>query len=301
VAIPAGAWRREPVVESAVVAGPRDRSRAIWKIQLKDRWNVKLREYRRGVRLRNSLKEKLREKKTTYGTAITIGHPDISDILGNVGFDWIMVDQEHAPLSVGDIAHLFQAMSYSETVPITRVPWNDVVMVKRSLDQGAMGVVFPWISTKDDAIRAVQSTRYPPQGVRGWGPRLTGLKNPNYFAEANKEIFVGAQIETAQAIENIDEILSVEGIDAALVGPNDLSISLGIPRQWDHPKFKDALAKILESSEKHNVTPGMLAPTEWQKRMKEGFRMMMLPCDFDLLNTAARQAIKDAKDFASTL
>lgn len=250
--------------------------------------------------MRNSLKQKLKEKKITFGTAITIGHPDISDILGDIGFDWIMVDQEHAPLGVGEVHTLFQAMSYSSTVPITRVPWNDIVMVKRSLDQGAMGIVFPWVNSKEDAIRAVRSTRYPPDGVRGWGPRLIGLKNPNYFAEANKEIFVGVQIETTQGIENIDEILSVEGIDAALVGPYDLSISLGVPKQWDHPLFRDALGRILESSIKHGVTPGMLAPTEWQKRMKEGFRMMLLPCDFDLLHTAAADALKNAKEFVST-
>lgn len=251
--------------------------------------------------MRNQLKQKLREKRITFGTAITIGHPDISDILGRVGFDWIMVDQEHAPLGPGEILRLFQAMSYSESVPLTRVPWNDMVMVKRSLDQGAMGVVFPWVNSKDDAIKAVQSTRYPPAGVRGWGPRITGLKNPNYFAEANSEILVAAQVETAQAVENIDEILSVEGIDAAMVGPYDLSISLGVPQKWDHPKFKEAMAKILESSLRHGVTPGVLAPTEWQKRLREGFRMILLPCDFDLLNTAAVEALKNAKDLASTL
>jgi 2-dehydro-3-deoxyglucarate aldolase len=251
--------------------------------------------------LKNSLKQKIREKKTTFGGSISIAHPDIAELLGDVGLDWIMVDMEHGPMDFAAAQNLLQAMSYSQTVPIARVSWNDLVMIKRTLDIGMQGIVVPWVNTRDDAIRAVKSIRYPPEGLRGYGPRRASLRDPDYFATANREIFLGVQIETQQGVDNIDEILAVEGIDAVLLGPFDLSINLGVPTQWNSPVFTGAVNRIRESAERHNITPGVLAPTEWQKRLREGFRMIMLPPDYVLLQTAARQTLKEAWDFVHGL
>jgi len=251
--------------------------------------------------LKNALKQKLREKKTTFGGYISIGHPDVAEVLGDVGFDWIMIDMEHGPLDFAAAQNLLQAMSYSQTVPITRVSWNDMVMIKRALDIGMQGIVIPWVNTRDDAIRAVKSIRYPPQGWRGYGPRRASLRDPDYFATANREIFLAVQIETQQGVDNVDDILSVEGIDAVFLGPYDLSINLGVPTKWDDPIFTGAVRTILETAIKHNVTPGVLAPTEWQKRLKEGFRMIMVPGDYALLQNAAKQALKEMQDYKATL
>lgn len=233
--------------------------------------------------MKNLIKARLKKGEPVYGVGLTIGHPDVAEIIGQLGFDWAFIDTEHAPLEVGGVQRLLQAMSSSNIVPIVRVAWNDVVMIKRALDVGAYGVIVPWVNTREDAIRAVQAVKYPPEGLRGYGPRRASLADPDYAETANEEILVCVQIETQQAIENIDEILSVEGVDATMIGPYDLSMSLGVFRQWEAPKFKLAVKKILESSIRHNVAPGILALDDVEKRVKEGFRFLFVAIDTALL------------------
>ncbi len=251
--------------------------------------------------MRNRLKAILKKKEVSFGGYISIGHPDVAEIIGGIGFDWVLFDTEHAPLEVATVQNLLQAMRFSKSVPLMRVPWNDMVMIKRALDIGTQGIVVPWVNSKEDAARAVRSIRYPPEGLRGYGPRRASIVYPDYVPTANREIFLGIQIETQDAVENIDEILSVEGIDATFIGPNDLSLSLGVFGKWDHPKYTSALKTILEASIRNNVTPGVLSPLEWQKRLKEGFRMIMIAPDVSLLQEGAGNALRGAKEFASSL
>src|ERR1700722_19025388 len=194
--------------------------------------------------LKNPLKAKLKQGKPAYGIGLSIGHPDVAEIIGKLGYDWAFIDTEHSPMDVADVQVLLQAMSSSSTVPIVRVAWNDMVMIKKALDIGAYGIIVPWVNSGEEALRAVQAVKYPPQGLRGWGPRRAAMDDPDYAKAANDEILVCVQIETQQAVDHIDEILSVPGIDAVMIGPNDLSLSLGVFTQWEDPKFKDAIARI---------------------------------------------------------
>jgi 2-dehydro-3-deoxyglucarate aldolase len=244
--------------------------------------------------LKNSLKAKMKKGEVTIGTTISIGHPDIAETLGQVGYDWILIDTEHAPLEVGTVQNLMQAMSGSKSVPIVRVAWNDMVMIKRALDIGAYGIIVPWVNTKEEAERAVQAIRYPPRGLRGFGPRRASLFDPEYVATAENELVLAVQIETKKAIDNLDEILSVEGIDAAVIGPADLSFSLGMLMQYDNPKFNAALDKVVAATKKHHVAAGFLAVDNVERRVKQGFTWLNVSADLGLLKSSAKKDYEDA-------
>lgn len=238
----------------------------------------------------------LKEGKIAIGTTITIGHPDIAEIIGHTGFDWVMLDTEHAPMNPAILQNLLQAMSFSRAVPIIRVAWNDMVLMKQALDIGAYGLIVPWVNTKEEAARAVQSIKYPPTGLRGFGPRRAGLGDPEYVTTANQEVMLCVQIETQRGIENIDDILSVEGVDAALVGPADLSLSMGILYQYEHPKFAAAMQKIADSAKSHGVIAGMLATDDARKRINQGFTMINISADFMLLREATKKILETADE-----
>ncbi len=251
--------------------------------------------------MKNILKEKVKQKKVVFGGYVSMAHPDVAEVIGSAGYDWVLFDTEHAPLDVATIQMLMQAMSFSHTPTLVRVAWNDMVLIKRALDIGSSGIIVPWVNSKEDAMRAVSAMRYPPEGLRGVGPRRAAISDPEYIETANRELFLGVQIETKQAIDNVDGILSVEGIDAAFIGPFDLSFSLGVPRQWDNPVFTNAVKRVLDGCIKHNVAPGVLAPVEWEKRLKEGFRMMQTPGDIEILQQGAAENLRRMRNFVSTM
>ena len=186
-----------------------------------------------------------------------------------------MIDAEHSPLSFETMQQLLQAMNGTDCIPIVRPQWNDPVQIKRILDIGAYGVIIPWVNSKEEAENTVRACKYPPEGIRGFWPRRAGRFDPHYFETANQEILVAVQIETELALKNLDEILSVPGIDACYIGPYDLSCSLGlgIPPRWDNPKYLSAFERTLEAAEKHRKAAGMYATLdtiEWAR--DKGFR-----------------------------
>jgi len=245
---------------------------------------------------RNFVKEKLKRAKPSVGTWIEIGHPEITEILGNFGFDWFMIDLEHAPHSIERAQVLMQSMGTSPTLPLVRVPWNDVVAIKRVLDIGAYGVMIPWINTKEEALKAVRACKYPQKGgLRGTGPRRAwnyGF-DAEYFDKVDDEILVAIQIETETAINNLGEILSVDGVDVAFVGPWDLSMSLGIFRQFDHPRMKKALQTLLDKTKAAGVAPGIFSSIEKiNGYIEQGFLFNSLVSDTDLLINGCVDALK---------
>ncbi|MDA4129616.1 MAG: aldolase/citrate lyase family protein [Thaumarchaeota archaeon] len=251
--------------------------------------------------MKNRLKAMLKEGKIAIGTTITIGHPDVAEIIGLAGFDWVMLDTEHAPMNIPIIQNLLQVMSFSQTVPIIRIAWNDLVMAKQALDIGAYGLIVPWVNTKEEAMRAVQAVKYPPVGLRGFGPRRASLADPDYVKTANSEILLAVQIETQCALDNIDDILSVEGIDAALIGPADLSLSLGILFQYDNPKFVDAMQKVVDAAKRHGIIAGMLATDDVKKRIQQGYKMINISGDLMLLKDAAKRILDTANEARGTM
>jgi 2-keto-3-deoxy-L-rhamnonate aldolase RhmA len=154
---------------------------------------------------------------------------------------------------------MMQAMNGSGCTPIVRPQWNDFVVIKRALDIGAHGVLVPWVNSMEEAEAAVRACRYPPEGIRGYGPRRAELFDPDYYETANREVLVTVQVETGEALENLEEILAVEGIDACFVGPYDLSsnMGLGIPPKFDHPDFVRAMDRVIEASEASGKPAGM--------------------------------------------
>ncbi|MGQ9513689.1 MAG: HpcH/HpaI aldolase family protein [Thermoproteota archaeon] len=245
---------------------------------------------------KNKIKEMLREHRTTIGAWATIGHADVAEVMSMQGFDWIVFDTEHAPLSIGTVQNMMQAISSSDVVPIVRVAWNDMVLIKLALDIGALGVVVPWVNTKEEAIRAVRATRYAPFGNRGVGPRRAasyGTKLADYLKSADQEMLVVCQIETQDAITNLEQILSVEGVDAVFVGPADLSTSLGHRGDWHHPDVKRAISKVLEASLKADVAAGIYAMSieDAIKHVADGFRFVALGSDTGFLISGCKRAL----------
>ena len=224
--------------------------------------------------MKNPLKEKVRARKNTIGTFVEIGHPDITEWLSRLGFDWILLDAEHGPLGFETMQTMMQAMRGTDCVPIVRPQWNDPVVIKRVLDIGAYGLLVPWVNTKQEAEAVVRACKYPPEGLRGYGPRRVAMLDPDYYRTANDELLISVQIETQTALDNIDDILSVEGIDACYIGPYDLSCSLGfgIPPKWEEPRYLAAFDRVLASAKKHKKAAGMFATydnIEWA--LEKGF------------------------------
>ncbi len=244
----------------------------------------------------NLVKKKLRGGEVSVGVWVGTGHPDIAEMLGGMGFDWMLFDMEHAPLSFETVQMMMQGLNGSETLPMVRVSWNDIVLIKRALDIGAYGVVIPWVNTKKEAESAVSSCRYPKSGgLRGCGPRRCskyGL-DVEYVDRADREILIVAQIETEEAVRNIEDILSVDGIDVCFVGPADLSMSLGVYGKFDHPRFKDAIQRILDAAKASGVIPGFYTSSNnINERIAQGFRFVNLGSDKGLLIQGCRDAFE---------
>ena len=248
--------------------------------------------------MHNPLKKRLQNGEIVIGTFVGLGHPDVTEWLSHIGFDWLLLDAEHGPLGFETLQRMMQSMSGTSCVPIVRPQWNDLVVIKRVLDIGAYGVLVPWVESKEEAEYAVRACRYPPQGVRGYGPRRAAMFDPAYYETANKEILVVVQIETKKALMNLDEILSVEGIDACFIGPNDLSsnLGLGLPLKWNEPQFLEAFDRVLQAAKKWGKPAGMWANLdniEWA--IKKGFRLNTIDNADIFLNRSARVALEKAQ------
>ncbi|MEE8420516.1 MAG: aldolase/citrate lyase family protein [Dehalococcoidales bacterium] len=247
--------------------------------------------------MKNPLKEKLNRGEAVIGTFVSIGHPDVAEWLSRLGFDWLLLDSEHSPTSLETLQVMMQGMNGSPCVPLVRPQWNDSVIIKRVLDAGAYGVLIPWVNSKEQAEKAVSACKYPPQGLRGFGPRRAGMFDPDYFTTANDEILVTVQIETEEALKNLDDIMAVPGIDACYIGPWDLSVSLGfgVPPKWDEPRYVAAFDRVLEVAARHGKPAGMFANMdniEWA--LEKGFRFNTVDNDDIFLLRGARMALEKA-------
>lgn len=247
--------------------------------------------------LTNTVKRKLQNGQTSIGTWITIPSPAVAEILASAGFDWLIVDAEHGPHGLETASMLFQAMKGTPATPLIRVPWNDQVMVKRVLDAGAMGVMFPMIRSRTEAEAAVRACKYPPEGIRGLGAGRAlgyGLRMEEYLSVANDEIMVIVQVEHYETVERIDEILSVPGVDLAFVGPYDLSASMGIVGEVGHPKVTEAIQTVIDACRRHGMPAGILAgtPAAAKQRIAQGFQFIALGFDSVFLGAAAAEAVR---------
>jgi len=258
--------------------------------------------------VKNKLREALIKKKISLGGWLQIGHPACAEIFARAGFDWVCVDLEHGVIDMETMANIFRTLSAFDCVPVARLPINDPVWIHRTLDAGAKGLIIPMVKTKEEAKRALHEAKYPPQGVRGFGYSLAnmhGIDFEEYIATANEEIAVIIQIEHSDAISNLEAILQVKGIDGTFVGPLDLSGSMGITSQMEHPEMTRALEKYLKASSKYNITVGLHIihpnPENIKEAIQKGYTLIALGLDNVFLGEGARRALESARKlFGST-
>ncbi len=202
------------------------------------------------------LREKWRRGEVPVGSGISFADPAISEAMANV-LDFVFIDMEHNALSLETVQSHIMAAQGTDAAALVRVPWNDPVLIKPVLDIGADGIVIPLIRTAEDAKRAVEACMYPPDGVRGFGPRRPlkyGLiQDIDYCRKANESILVIPQIEHIDAVNNLDEILAVPRLDAVLIGPNDLSGSMGLLGQTTHPDVVAAIETTVQKCRQAGV------------------------------------------------
>ncbi len=238
-----------------------------------------------------------RAQRTPIGTWVMSASPIVAEAIGRAGFDWGVLDMEHTPLDLMDLVHLLQAVGCTPMQPVVRVPWNDTVRVKQVLDAGAETLMFPFIQNADEAARAVAATRYPPQGVRGMAgmsrASLFGTR-PDHFRHANGHVGCMLQLETKEAIAQLEAIAAVPGVDALFVGPGDLSGTMGHVGQLTHP---EVMALMADAARRANAlgkpigTVGGHPDTVAQYRAM-GYDFVAVASDLGLLMRAAQDAAK---------
>lgn len=228
----------------------------------------------------NRTKQLLKDGKTAVGISQSqLRSPEVPRMFAAAGLDWIFIDTEHGCFTIETVQDLVRAALMTELTPVVRVADFQYDLAARVLDMGAEGIIFPRVEDPELLAKAVGWTKFPPQGVRGFGltPPQVGYQTapfPEIMAHKNEQTLVIFQIETQAALDRLDELLAVPGADAALIGPADLSISLGVGGQWDHPKLVAAIERVIEACEKHGRWPAIqvrnaeLAKTWMRKGMK---------------------------------
>jgi 2-keto-3-deoxy-L-rhamnonate aldolase RhmA len=252
--------------------------------------------------VKNPVRKALIERKLTIGTWIQIGHPAVAEILANAGFDWIAADCEHTDIDIKGFAEVARGMHGRGAAPMVRVRENDTLAIRQVLDLGAQGVIVPLVNSAEEAKKAVQAAKYPPEGIRGFCfSRMNnwGVDFDDYARQANEDIAVVVMIESKQAVENIDEILEVEGLDGVFIGPYDMSGSYGVVGQTSHPILLEAYNTVVKACEKHNKSAGLhiVKPTSKavNKAIEDGFTFIALGADIVFFDQGARTAINEAK------
>jgi 2-keto-3-deoxy-L-rhamnonate aldolase RhmA len=235
--------------------------------------------------------------RAPLGTWIMSASPIVGEAMGHAGFEWGVLDMEHTPLDLMGLVHMLQAVGNTKMVPIVRVPWNDTVTVKRVLDAGAQTLLFPFVQDADEARRAVAATRYPPEGVRGMAGMSRGSKFgtvPDYFKSANKNMGVIVQLETPQAVANLEAIAAVPGVDAIFLGPADLSGSMGHVGQLTHPAVMSLMADAAQRCKVLGMPVGTVGgtPEVVVQYRAAGYTFVAIASDLGLLMRGAQAAVK---------
>lgn len=234
----------------------------------------------------NHVRRRLKAGEPSLGTWLALPSPEAAEQVSRVGFDWLVIDAEHNPIDIRTQAQMFAAMAASGVAPMVRIPWNTAENFKRVLDAGAWGVVVPMVKTREEAERAVEAARYAPEGDRSVGGGRAALSfdttGGDYLRNANNEILVVLQIEHIKGVENADAILSVPGVDACFIGPNDLAASmglgLGVPLESDDPALNEAIFAIRDACQRNGVAPGIhtSGAAGANQRIAEGFQFLAL-------------------------
>ena len=238
--------------------------------------------------------------KITIGSWITFAHPAIAEIMASAGFDWLAVELEHSVITIREAEELIRVIDLKGVTPLVRLSSNNPEQIKRVMDAGAHGVIVPMVNSAKDAESAVAAVKYPPAGQRSFGlarAQRYGTAFREYLEWQDKNTIVVVQIEHIDAVNNIEAILAVPGVDAFFVGPYDLSGSLGVPGQFDHPDFVMAMDNIRQAGQasgkpggKHIVEPSL---SELIQSIEEGHRFIAYSLDSRMLDVMCRNALDE--------
>jgi len=251
-----------------------------------------------GQRTPNRMKRELAAGNVCLGATITIYSPAIAELLSRVGLDWLWIDTEHTALGLEEVSVILQATNGTDVSTVVRVPWNDKTLIKRAIDTGPDGILVPMINTAADAEAAVRAMKYPPVGERGAGigrAQCYGMTIGEYLSTANDEVMFMAQIEHIEAVENIDAIVEVPGLDSVMIGALDLSGSMGKLGQTDDPEVEEAVQKVLAACRQAGIPCGVVAlgPEATNRRIAEGFTAVITGIDVLWIHGAARAGLAE--------
>ena len=251
---------------------------------------------------KNKLKYKLKNNIQTYGSWITIPSPIIPEIMSIANFDWLCVDLEHSSIDLNDLLSIIISIENNNIAPIVRVGENNPNLIKRVMDIGAYGVIVPNIKSREEALKAVESVKYPPAGNRGVGlfkAQKFGSEFEKYTRWLKNESVVILQIEHIDAVKKIDEIFSVKGIDAYMIGPYDLSGSINKTGKLNDPMMKSLINKIIKAGKKYSITAGIHSvspdPKDAIKFKKNGFKFLSISLDSIFLSNKAKSTLDEIK------
>ena len=249
---------------------------------------------------KNKLKQLWKEGKTAINAWLTIPSAWTAETMAHTGFDAITIDMQHGLADYQTTLSMLHAISTTDAVPLARVPWNEPATIMRLLDAGVYGLVCPMVNSREEAEAFVGACRYPPLGFRSYGPiRANVYAGEDYFENANQTVITLAMIETAQALENLEEIVTTPGLDGVYVGTVDLSISMGLAGLGDlnDKKLQNALNIIMTQINKHDRIAGIHAstPESAEKLSEQGFRLITPVNDTNLLRNAAINALEETR------
>ena len=248
----------------------------------------------------NKFKQGLREGRQLVGLWSSLSSAAATEILADSGFDWILIDTEHAPNETPMVADQLRAASLGTASPVVRPAWNDPVILKRLLDVGTQTLLVPFIQSAEEAARAVAAVRYPPHGMRGVASVHRANRYgrvPDYFARANGEICVLTQLETRAAVDALEDIAAVEGVDGVFIGPSDLAASLGYLGNNAHPEVRGTIEKACRRAQAVGKPIGILAPVETDARayLDMGFAFVAVGSDVVVLRKGCDALVKQFK------
>ncbi|WP_045213317.1 HpcH/HpaI aldolase family protein [Desulfonatronovibrio magnus] len=251
---------------------------------------------------RENLKLRIVNHECTIGSWITIGSTVVAEIMAQAGFDWLVIDMEHSAITLDIAQDMIRVIDLCGVPPLVRVGHNQPNIIKRVMDSGAHGVIVPMVNSKTEAQQAVASVKYPPEGFRGVGlarAQKYGQDFEGYRKWNQENSIVIVQVEHIDAVNNLEDILSVSGVDGFIVGPYDLSGSLGVPGQFENPDVQDALEHIQKVSAKKNAISGfhIIQPNidELESKQMQGYKFLAFSLDIIFLGNHCREKIKSAK------
>ena len=255
----------------------------------------------------NVLKSALQKNQVTIGSWLSIPRPEVAEIMAQAGFTWLVVDLEHSVTNLETMQAMFLAMELNKCIPLVRLSGKDPNQAKRVLDSGAYGIIAPMVNTAEEAEMMVNSVKYPPRGKRGVGLARAqgyGMKFDDYMEQFNKHSIVILQIEHKDAVENIDAILSVKGIDGIIIGPYDLSGSYGIPGEFENHLIVEAEQRVMEAANRKEIPAGIhvVHPNAelLLTKVKKGFKFIAYGVDMLFLATSCGQGANDISKILSS-